>query len=526
MKKYSYCILLMALCLFSCVEDEGNYDLNPVNRVTIEGLDEDGYSVMSNVDVLNIDANVIGTINEKNDADAYEYQWVIKNSEGKRDTVSTDRVLNYEVTLAPGTYTLYFEVYDKTSELKWSEYTYISVSTEMSRGFLILGDGEDGYARLDMIATISGKDTVVMKDILLPDYIKESAETINFAGSPAYGGGQTLWLTTENSSYPLTSGSYFDVLPDKSLNDIMLTDFNVKRPMRILDMYPHQYSGGTSRCKSSRGYITDDAIYVASLMSGTFFGNPINRYTSTSDELFKPYPVAFHHGNTYMSSSYVTAIYYDMTNKRFAGHNSAYASSVTNCIKLSDKDGDPFPWNQEETGRDLVYGQIGYSTMGYNYALMKDNNNNWFIYRFIVPARSATPTKNGGWEIDLSIATNFDKASAYVFSSTETEILYAVGSELWGYDYERKIAAKLKDFGNEIIMLKADGDSKSSDKNDFFVVTALESHKSTICKIEMVDNPNAVEMEEMEDFVFTIDSKVKAIYWKSATDQSTMEDYF
>lgn len=528
MTKYSLLLLGTVLCLFSCVEDEGTYDLQPVNEVTIEGLDENGYSVLSNVDVLYIEADIIGSLTEKNAPDAYEYSWFLIDAEGSKQEIGTERILNYEVALAPGTYTLYLEVLDKGSRLKWMEHTSLSVSTEMTTGFLVLGDREDGSAELDMIAIRAGRDTILMKDLLLGEKVK-GAERLIFAGRPRSGGYQTLWLTTQEKSYALTNGSYFKVMEGKTFESMLYTEFNIKRPVRVLDMFPRQYSGGTARNTSSRGYITEDAVYAASMLSGgQVFGNPINRYSSMSDELFQPYHLAFCQGSAYLSSFYLPCIYYDMTHQCFVTTNLTMAMSITNCVSLSSKDadGDLFPWDQKNTTRKLIYGQNGYHSMGYSYALMRDDENQWFVYRFIVNRSSTIPAKNGAWPIDLNIAVNFDKASMYAFSSSETEILYAVGSELWGYDYERKIAAKLKDFGDEIILLEPEGQSQVGVINDFFVATAPESYQSTLYKIKMLDNPNAVEMEEIKNFKFTINARIKAIEWKNAPDQSNEEKYF
>lgn len=103
-------------------------------------------------------------------------------------------------------------------------------------------------------------------------------------------------------------------------------------------------------------------------------------------------------------------LFYDMDGECFVKPNAVYGSSATQCQKLADKQGDPFPWNQY--GRTIVYGEnLRNSTMD-NYcncvALMKDKEGediNYYVYEFRPGSKSVfgtmlyDPVKSAGFTI-------------------------------------------------------------------------------------------------------------------------------
>ena len=82
-----------------------------------------------------------------------------------KDTISTDRVLSYPVTLAPGTYNLYLKIRDRVTEVQWKKQFTVTVGTPYSRGILLMGEDANGNADAQMIS-MAGIDTLILKDIL------------------------------------------------------------------------------------------------------------------------------------------------------------------------------------------------------------------------------------------------------------------------------------------------------------------------------------------------------------------------
>lgn len=531
MKKSLYFIVpffVMGSMISSCVDDKGSYDLSPINEVEISNIDEeDGYTVFLSGGELIIEPEVKGTMAEVNDPDRYTYRWYISILENMTSgatrviELGNERVLHYKPeNISPGTYTLYFEVADKNTGLKFLKETSVLIQSKTMSGFLVLGEKSDGSVKMDMIATIYKQDTILIEDVFVDPNIKKP-ENLLFIGASRYGSNQNMWLTAADEVYSMTSGSNINILETNTFDKKLLTTFDIKRPAKILDMYPRPV-GSSSRGNSYRGYITEDAIFEASLMGGEqLFGNPINRYDGLSTELFKPYPLAFTK-NGYMSSFSLNVMFYDMDRQAFVVPNSSSASSVAYCKELKDNSGDVFNWNQGNTTRELVFAQNGNNSN--SYALFKDAENNWNVFVFSVTSVVA-PKKVGAYAIDLSVATNFDKADIYAFSSDETEILYTVGSQLWGYDYARNKAVMLKDYNNEIIYLVQDVNSTTS-KCDFIIATSNGDYKSQLSKFYLIPNPDDIAIEEDENLMWNINSRIKAIEWKNAADLEDESGYY
>lgn len=113
MKQILYILLgIMLLSIVSCYDDEGNYDYHDINEVTFGEINT-MYNVLLNIDTLKIDVGDFVEMSQGDltDTDRFEYLWVIFSPSDShvKDTISTDRVLSYPVTLAPGTYNLYLK---------------------------------------------------------------------------------------------------------------------------------------------------------------------------------------------------------------------------------------------------------------------------------------------------------------------------------------------------------------------------------------------------------------------------------
>lgn len=516
----------MGSMISSCLDDKGSYDLSPINEVEITNIDEDGYiAFLSGAEVV-ISPDVKGTMVELNDPDRYAYRWYIKiitnitSQASETIELGNERVLHFvPENLSPGSYTIYFEVTDKETGLKFLKETSLFVQSQTMTGFLVLGEKADGSTKMDLIAMISRQDTMLIEDVFVDPNMKNPEKLLFIGSTSMY---QNLWLTTTDNVYSLTSGSYYKLLENNSLDSKLLTSFDIQRPARILDMFPAPDPSVGCRGSRSRGYITDDAIFETSMMSNDqIFGNPVNRYDGLSTDLFKPYPLAFVKSG-YMSMLFLNAIYYDLDNQAFVAPNSNSPGSVTYCKALQDKDSDPFKWSQKGTTRQLIFAQNGNN--GSSYALFRDDDNKWDIYKFSVTSVTS-PKKEGAYEIDLSVATNFDKASLYAFSSDETEILYAVGSQLWGYDYVRNKAVMLKNYQSEIIYLCQDVLSTTR-KYDFIIATSNGDYKSQVSKFYLIPDPDNIAIAEDENLVWDIDAKVKDIEWKSAADLEDESGYY
>ncbi|MDR2414665.1 MAG: hypothetical protein LBD64_06740, partial [Odoribacteraceae bacterium] len=100
---------------------------------------------------------------------------------------------------------------------------------------------------------------------------------------------------------------------------------------------------------------------------------------------------------------------------------------------------DPFPWNQEGTGRRLVYGENtrdieGSSANGNSFAIMRDATSS-YIYKFY--ANGNPPKKRACYPVIPEVdALGLDNATLRAFASNRP-LLFFVGNDgkLYCYDY-------------------------------------------------------------------------------------------
>ena len=524
------------------IEDKGHYDYTPLNEVTIEGI-ESSYQLLAQVDDLNIEPKITASV--PTDEANYEYSWFFcSGSDHQHTPISTEKDLHWSVTLNPGNYTLYFQVTDKSSELKWIESTEITITTDYTTGFLLLGDepGSD-RVRMDMIMTRIGKDTIVGERVFIPETNLTNAERLLFSGSAGSMMGidmdenKDLYILTEDKDVKITSGSYFQELDDFNALNIIETEMAHAESIRIKDLFPHPTYGTntniTYRARSSRGYITEDMIFASSIIQAEYFSTPINKYSENSTQLFRPYPLAFGQGACTYSTFY--PIFYDMDAQRFVtiDRNSTASlyvapsfGSIGCCKELDDHDGEPFPWNQASVGRTLVYGENGYKNGGDSYALMIDEDGKYWIYVFRSAASgtwlSFTHSKRGCYDIK-PMAQGFDQASHYAFLSDKYVVLYSVGSMLYAYDYTRQQIASM-DMGAEITCLETEYLSAGS-LTDIILATFDEgTGTGTVRKLTIGGGNNSVTIEERPKEIWPVTMHVKDILWKNSGDNTLESD--
>ncbi|MDE6090616.1 MAG: hypothetical protein K2G41_07915 [Duncaniella sp.] len=513
MKKI-YMLPLLALCLSACVDDEGNYKYSDLNEVTIENF-ESRYSAISQVDRIQISPEVSSTLYGEDTSDM-EFTWSVclDNLSHEHIVLSHEKDLDWLVDIDPGSYNLYFTVRSKSEGVEDLFQASLTVSSPLTTGFLVLGDlVSDNRCAVDMIAMPTGRDTMVVEDVYDNSQLRlQNPEKIIFAGyhySGAEGHRQALWMLADNKARRMTSGSSFEDLGE--FNDLALVevDYPVTKPAVMRDMFPHQsvISGRAQNLSQMyRGYVTDEVVVVASVMMLEYFTEPCNRYErNSSSPLFKPSPYVFYRAA--YNSAYSTCLIYNMDDDCFAYVN----YSEYNSTKLKDSETDPWKFDARSEGRKLVYGENTFSNV--SYALMTDSDDNYYIYGFTAPtSATGTAAKQALVTVDKSIATDFDKASNYMFSATRTSVFYTVGSRLYQYDWARKMIEHV-DFDGEITMLKPDYLSTGSNYY-FLVATYSDEGEGMIYKMERSDDPNSLTMTNLLKWPSRL--KVKDMEWKNA----------
>ncbi len=515
MKKVLYFgLLLLVPAFISCVNDLGNDTISEINQIEISGIEE-SYSVIAKQETLTINPEIKGSLSS--DESNLSYEWFLCDNgitEHNHITIGTERNLNYFVESTPRNYTLYFSVLDNTTGIKWEKETSLSIVSPLVRGFYLVGDKADGSVGMDFMSYIDGRDTTVVKDIFANTKNLKGAQNALFTGYYVSSDVINLWLMTESGSYQIENSSSLseikemDVMSDP--NSFIFPTLSVSQPQQVMNILPTPYSkSNTNRARGSRIMMTKDNLYGTSMMTlPEAYGNPINRYSSSSKELFQISKYAFYKDNI---ASVSGMCLFDKTNKCFVRFNSFSSyTAPTYCVKLSNT-GTPFYFDQTKYSpvRDLVYGQNGYGNAGRSYALMNNENGEYFVYCLTVASASSI-TANAAYDIDMTVATKFAEASHYAFFSMQPIILYSVGAELYAYDYARKECKLVNTFDNNITYLEMDYNSNNDPKH---VWVATYGSAGKVYGYNVEDNQNAINVTAVEHEVFDTELKVvKMVY--------------
>lgn len=512
-------VSLLGLAAFTaCIADKGNYEYVDVNEVKIEGVAEN-YDVIMGSTVLHIDPKITASLaSEGPDSDRYAYLWEIKNADGDYEVLSDTRVLDQVFDYAPATYEVYFRVHDLTADLRWKAMTKVTVGTPYTKGFMILGENAStGAVEFEMIS-MTGADTLVYGDILKKSGLPTLTKPLKVLHTGKSSSNGKVWVMTESGSY------YLDLLTQQSntancFEYMRLIPNPFGKEEHVVDMFPKICANnGTTAYDSYRGYITNQGnIYFTWVgLMGDFYDYPHNcaiNFTKPNCVFYKAAPYAMH----YIKSSVSGMVWYDLDNERFMVDQSALSENST---VLTDKATDPYPWNNGQVNRTIVYGENtfntdGGSSNGNSFAIMKDKTtNDGFIYKFYA---KTTPEKRALYEVPASVAPGFTQAQSYAFSSKRTIVFYVIDGKLYAYDYNpgHEGVYNMSAFiGNDPVTMICFDTQAEPNSDYFYVATHSATQGGILRKFKIGANLNAVELEARPEFSYSGLCKIKHMSWR------------
>lgn len=526
MKKLLILPLMALVFLYSCVEDEGNYKYTELNQVQVDSIHED-YQVLAYYDTLKITPEISGSI-DGDDLSNYEYQWYIcSNTAHNHIELSKEKDLNWPADIYPGNHTLYFVIKDKVTGLETINKTTVHASSPFTRGFLLLGNrpGSDELG-LDMISMIPERDTAYIENVFDNSKMQlKNPKSIEHLSVSRL----SMWLMSAgDETFQISISDTVEVFGEMNDLGYIMTSVPHKNPMVVTNVSPVS-SPSLFQSAAHVTFVTEDMAFSRRISADLItFTEPFNRYAHGSDNLFHPYPYVFcrmNNNGTPVSMSW-PAILYDLDSDCFV-YASAYdvTSSVpTLCRSFQDLPYNDMKFNNKPLGRTIIYGENDYSqSNGFSNALMGDKYGDFYIYRFRQSnASSASSTARGVaptmttycYPVDKSIATNIENATHYYFATDASALLYTVGNTLYEYDYVNKRCAS-KEFDAEITYLAAEYCSVPNDYSQYFVAT-YNGAKGMIYKMKVTNNPNAVEIIQLDDVRWEVDMKVTSIVWKAS----------
>lgn len=504
MKNITWQLVLGGLLWAGCYNDMGNYDYHDFNEVMIstKGFDT-GYQVTSFVDTIRITPEISYKLEENKNL---TYEWVaVSNGIGSDEyRISTQRNLVYPVSLPTESYALYFKVKDTLNTMEYVQVTGVEVRDLLSRGWVLLGENDEGFVQMDMLA-MSG-DTTLMKDI-----IKES-------GLPPLKGPVKVWVidnykdnmihvSTKDGTYRLDRNTFLGGehthFKYAFYDPTCLKDFVLEEALQV-----------RSYCRTA--IVDGQLFHVASLIMSGMLGNPANHYKGNYD-LF-PIGQKLGYNPKAMSQAFIG---YDCREKRFVyAGGSAWNAPQGYCDSLVDTraDIDVFSW---KTGMDYVTTVNSRFLDGYTYTLLKEpGTGKYYLYSYktVRSSYGTGITKNKRYEVVNT--PDIDKAEFFGASALRTFLIYTVGSKVYAYDYNSQTAKMIKDFGeHEITCFFYDILNETGNADDFFYVCTYDpalpkSIGGTMTKFKVVDNPNEIVIEEVPGSKWTGLCKTVSIDFK------------
>ena len=527
---------VLALSLFSsCIDDKTTNADTDVNIVEFENF-ENSYTAVAHEDHVKIEPKLKGSVYGDDDS-KYRYQWTLTQSVGEKKvttTIGTEKNLDYLMDHDPATYTISLRVYDTTNGMLSEKSTTVTAVSPFVKGYYIYGAKPDGQVAMDFVSFIEGRDTMFFRDIYKNELKIKNPKNLIFTGYDgqfSYSGTFRINLiavadqTVEVEGDPTLSK--FGDVKKTAMEDKCFPTIPVSEPMHLVTICPlvSDGSANTNRTRT-RFAITDNELFGGSFTTGPeIYGNPCNRYSTTSSELFKPAPFVFFKNNAY-GNNFTDFMLYDLTNHTFCCLFSVY-SAPSACSRYSESadiaTSETFYWNQNKYKpvRDLVYG-FNASLSGNSYALMKDTENSFFVYQFQVGSQYSASKKIRAYNIDKTNATDMDKATFFAFFTKQPYLLYTVGSKLYVVNYATNKCVMAKDFGDEITYMGMDRASTNSD-SEFRVCTYSDANKGNIYKYAIKDDVNNIVVEQLADHWKTDLRVVKLEYRNSTAGQRNIE---
>lgn len=511
MKAYYYIIVLLCLIIAgSCSKDLGNYEYHDINELVIKGVKSE-YVVKTGIDTLRIQPDITASM-DGSEPDRYSYTWILKSGTKTFDTIGRQKDLVYPIRLEPVVYDLFYRVLDKKTGIAGIANIKVSVSTAFSRGLLIMGEDEQGFAEAEMLSMV--KDTVHIPSILstsgLPR-LKEPVSLLHTGGSEKE---MKLWAFTKTGSYYLERASLTATTVNSFSRLLYVSEALNPATLHPIALAPQiRTAAGLTGSSYYRALITIGGdVFAASpfLTGGDFFNNPVNRVATALDIRLPAAPYLL-----YPIGSMSSFMWYDTQSQRFLTFTN-FAGNVSNV--LTDGANDIFRWNQP-AGRSLVYAENtrntdGGSTNGNSFAIMKDADNIHHIYKFY--ANGTNPAKRNYYKVK-PIATDFEKADHYAFSSNRSVVFYSVGNKLYAYDYNptNEKLYQFNELGNDqITMVKFDTQFDHL-INSLYIATYNSNTKGTLRRFRVGTNPNVVELLPQEKSTWTGLLKIKDVNWRA-----------
>lgn len=450
--------------LTACSRDLGNYDYSELYEPVISAI-EDTDIMMHSLLVLEPD---LGGKEFPDSEYAFEWKAVDRNNASEVVVLGNSRRLECNVSLSPGSYSLYFTVTEKVTGIFWQKSVILTVNSSTSEGWMVLCD-DDGRARLDIVSDVTGN---VVRDVLADN------------GMPQLHGPRRIqWLsdkTDASSPYYLLTDDGATRLGKDAFEWKPEYDFSYEVAVRE-ELVPHSIvSAGFGKVIVSG----TDAHYCEIMGIDGLYGSAVNKGFAVS-----PYV-----GANVLATQVYAAVYllYDIDNRRMMAYCPLLAANDLGGLEplvTMDQMGNVAEgmapgagvvgnaFGQWPEGLDCLYMENtcydpGNAKMGMTYLILSDGRN-CFLYGVqlgdMLRYADCTYVLGKGYYGDLTPCKDvLDKDCLYAFSSLKNYMYYAIGSTVYRVDLSESPLQAREQFtlpGEDITCLKFNLFQKAENMN-------------------------------------------------------------
>ena len=279
---------MMALItfFFSCSEDKGNYDYQPVNEVTVSGLPKDTSAMRGEV----LKLQPLFEYTQAPSEEGLTYSWKMAGKE-----IATTRNLEYAVpdNMNVGKYDCRYIVTDTKNGMKYFKDFNINVLSEFSWGYYFLCEEPDQSTVLSFFSSKEG-----------------TTECLHATKIGDYAFGKQPKAMIDNFGHISSLGDYyytFYVITTQGENPVIMTDNGAFMPTALINEHSFVYEGDRFNPTDAISMLTGDVYYLS---NGKL-------YSYNSGLLYRPgkYDKEYYWSNPATAYSYVYA--FDELSKKF-----------------------------------------------------------------------------------------------------------------------------------------------------------------------------------------------------------------
>ena len=397
MKRY---ILLFAACMLwwicGCVDDKGNYDYRDLQSLEITGIPED--TVIEQFTHLRIAPEIAvsaGQTDKEVDYLWFLYDW--KTQVEETDTLSRDKVLDIEVSIPIGTYSLVFKAIERKTGIFHVRRCSLKVNNSYSEGLLVLSRVND-EANLTFINSTS--EPIQNAYFQVNGTVAgKNPKAVKYVSSAFMRSQKTVMLMCEDEN----GGMIVDPIDLKKVMPLSEMFYLTPKVMRP------QYSD-INRMSTTHYLVNDGDLYTRSIFQTAAYP-PFGAKIRGDYELA---PFSFY--DAIMSN----VLFYDQKHQRFM---KMARIEEDNMLTLPDNFSGAF--NPNDVGMKMLYGGLFSSTSGR--CVMEAEGGQRYLMSFMAMSNNITPSS----KIPLTVEGG-DQAQFFTVSDMmPSYVYYAVGNRIF-----------------------------------------------------------------------------------------------